>query len=254
MQDLVEIVQSLGLNKKEAEVYLACLQYGRLTATSLSRICKIPRSSIYEVTTKLMQRGFVAQQKKQVTTYFSAVEPSKIIQLLEHQKKELQDRIFTIHDHVADFESLKLFAGKPPQLQYYEGRDALELFFQQIAEADYSYSIFSLDNLLKHLYFDVDTVLKNLSNNQIKWAKRIMTYSENAKEYLSKQTNPNILWKMLPEWYELETEITLFDGMLLQISFGEHPSVIEIKHPIYYQSQKTLFDYIRNSLPEIDLQ
>jgi hypothetical protein len=40
---------------------------------------------------------------------------------------------------------------------------------------------------------------------------------------------------------------------LVWMSFGEHPSILEIKHPIYYQSQKDMFDYIWNSLPVFDI-
>jgi hypothetical protein len=105
--------------------------------------------------------------------------------------------------------------------------------------------------LLKHIYFDIDELYTKLSNDTVKWAKRIVTYSETAKKYLDKQTNRNIQRKMLPQWYPLATEITLYDGVLLQISLGDNPAILEMKHPIYYQSHKTLFDYIWNSLPMI---
>jgi sugar-specific transcriptional regulator TrmB len=79
MQSLSLFIESLGLNKKETQIYLSCLQYGLVTATTLSRISKIPRSSIYEITMKLIQQGFLAQHKKQVTSYFSATKPENLL-------------------------------------------------------------------------------------------------------------------------------------------------------------------------------
>lgn len=75
-----------------------------------------------------------------------------------------------------------------------------------------------------------------------------MSYSEQSVEYIKKQINPNIEWKLLPPGYDMAAEITLYDGVLLQMSFGEKPSILEIKHPIFYQAHKTIFEYLRNSL------
>ncbi len=168
--------------------------------------------------------------------------------MLNERKNILEEQVLWFKEMLPMFEKMKQYTGHLPQVQYYEGKEALEYFFNQIAEASYSYSIFSLDDLLKHVYHDIDHVLEKLSHRSIRWAKRIMSSSELSKEYLSKQSNENIERKLLPEWYEMKAEITLYDGVLLQMSFGDHPTILEMKHPIFYQAHKTLFDYIWTSL------
>jgi len=46
-----------------------------------------------------------------------------------------------------------------------------------------------------------------------------VSYSETAKAYLKKQTNPHIQRKMLPAGYPMAAEITLYDSVVLQMSF-----------------------------------
>gem|GEM_PF-5421912 len=75
-----------------------------------------------------------------------------------------------------------------------------------------------------------------------------MSWSPLAEQYISQQKNPNIERKLLPKDYDMAAEITLFDGVLLQMSFGEQPSILEMKHPVYYKAHQTLFDFIWASL------
>ncbi len=251
MQKLQETLQSIGLDKKEAQIYLACLQFGNVTATTISRVIGIPRTSLYDIAPKLVEQWFLTIAKKQKTTFFVAIDPSKILDTLSHRKEKIQQQMQNFKAHLPEFQNIKSFVWIVPSVQYYEWREALENFFQQIAQAEYSYSIFSLDDLLKHVFFDIDEIGQYLSHPWIKWAQRIMTYSENAIKYkkMVEKINKKIKRKILPKWYALAAEITLFEWTLLQMSFGDpKPAILEMKHPTYYQAHKALFDYIWKSL------
>ncbi len=250
-KSLHQMLEDVGLTEKESVLYLTCLQYGKVTASTLSRMTGIARASIYDHMDRLLAKWFIKTWKDSGKSYYSAVDPQNIYVFLNEKKNTIEKQIRTFRDSLDLFDKLKEFTGIVPQVQYYEWREALEFFFKQIAAAKYSYSIFSLDNLLKHVYFDIDEILANMSNPTIKGAKRIMAYSPKALEYLKKQVNPNIERKLLPKGYEMEAEITLYDGVLLQMSFGEKPSILEIKHPIFYKAHKTIFEYLRNSLGKV---
>lgn len=250
MNDLITILTQLWLDAKEAQVYLLCLQYGMVTATTLARLSKLARSSVYEVTTRLVQHGYIVMHKKPITTYFSATAPDHILNLLHNQKNDLQTKIDTMSTHMSDFHALTQYTGQLPQVQYYEGQEALSFFFTQIANANYSYSVFSVDYLIQSIYGSIEELGKNLSHPWIKWAKRILTHSPIALRYKKMITpvNRNIHRKILPPGYEMQAEMTLTDDSILHMSFGDKPAVIEIKHPIYYQSHKMMFDYMWQTL------
>lgn len=251
MNDLIAILTQLWLDTKEAQIYLLCLQYGMVTATTLARLSKLAISSVYEVTTRLVQHGYIVMHKKPITTYFSATAPEHILALLGSQKNDLQTKIDTMNTHMTDFHALTQYTGQLPQVQYYEGQEALSFFFTQIANANYSYSVFSVDHLIHSIYGSIEELGKNLSHPGVKGAQRILTYSPTAITYkaMVEPINPHIHRKILPPGYEMQAEMTLTDDAILHMSFGDKLAVIEIKHPIYYQSHKMLFDYMWNTLP-----
>lgn len=248
MHQLQKALQQNWLNEKESSVYLSCLQFGNSSPSTLARMTWIPRASIYDIARKLIKSGYLTQAKNKWKTNYVAVEPHLIYIMLNERKNMLEEQVGVFKNMLPEFEKVKEFTWTVPQVQYYEGKDALEFFFNQIAQAKYSYSIFSLDDLLRHVYYDVDHIFEKLSHQHVKWAKRIMSYSPSAQKYINKQTNEHIERKLLPRWYDMEAEITLFDGILLQMSFGDNPTILEIKHPIYYKAYRTLFEYIRNTL------
>jgi hypothetical protein len=102
------------------------------------------------------------------TTHYNAVDPRSIYIFLNEKKNDLSDKVELFKEAIPVLNELKLFKGVVPQIQYYEGRDSLELFFYNIAHADYSYSIFSIEDLLKHIYFDIDELYTKLSNDTVK--------------------------------------------------------------------------------------
>lgn len=248
IQDIQKLLLQTWLNKKEASIYISCLQFWHVSASTLARNTWIPRPSIYDITSRLIKKWFLTQGKTKGKSKFIAVEPRNIYVMLNEKKNIIEQQVESFWNALEQFETLKQFTWILPQIQYYEWKESLEYFFQQIADADYSYSIFSLDDLLKHIYHDIDQIMKKLSHSWVKWAKRIMSYSESAMKYIEQQKNPNIQWKILPKWYDIPAEITLYDWVLLQMSFGDTPSILEMKHPIYFKAHKTLFDYIWNSL------
>jgi sugar-specific transcriptional regulator TrmB len=249
MKNIHQLLQKTWLTDKESLLYTCCLQYGKASAATLSRMTGIPRPSIYDHASRLIKKWYMTTTSVQGKTMYIAVDPQDVYLFLHEQENSFVEKIASFKEAIPTLQQLKTFVWIVPEIQYYEGKESLEQFFYHIAHAQASYSIFSVDDLLKHVYFDIDELYEKLSNDSIKSARRIVSFSPLAKEYIAKQTNPNIARKMLPAWYPLAAEITLYDWVLLQMSFGETPSILELKHPIYYQAHKTMFDYIRNTLP-----
>ena len=89
-------------------------------------------------------------------------------------------------------------------------------------------------------------IMKNLSSCGIKELREILVDNEMRREYY-RSYGDKISHQI--KLFDKKRQKECFRGVLLQISFGDNPSILEMKHPIYYQAHKTLFDYIRNSLP-----
>lgn len=87
-----EKLRSLGLTDGESRVYVALLKLGSSTVGPVSKKSKVTYSKIYEVLERLMEKGLVSSTTKQKTKYFQALEPKRIIDFLNKQEKELDEK------------------------------------------------------------------------------------------------------------------------------------------------------------------
>lgn len=83
----------LGLSKNEAEIYRALLSGGELRPADLARQTKIHRRNIYDVIDRLMEKGLVIETIGRRETYFLAVDPNKLLELIEEKREALNQAL-----------------------------------------------------------------------------------------------------------------------------------------------------------------
>jgi sugar-specific transcriptional regulator TrmB len=105
--EVLNLLRQLGLNQYESKAYYALSHYGSHTAGELSERAELPRPRIYDVLTRLQDKGFVAIQQGRPVRYVSlpiseavkTVKKQREAGLLDELKKceelgkELQTRI-----------------------------------------------------------------------------------------------------------------------------------------------------------------
>jgi sugar-specific transcriptional regulator TrmB len=112
-------LRKLGLNAKEAKVYLASLELGPTSAQSIAKATGLTRPTTYEIIKKLENKELFAQTKGNKKRFFAAQSPEKILGLLKTQRRELDEKerefiriISTLESRYSkDKEKIKLFIG-----------------------------------------------------------------------------------------------------------------------------------------------
>jgi sugar-specific transcriptional regulator TrmB len=83
----------LGLTEREAKVYLTLLTRRMLTALDIQEKVNIPRTKIYEVMQKLVNRGICMEKRVGRYKFYEAVEPKTSFEiLLEQYQNELKKK------------------------------------------------------------------------------------------------------------------------------------------------------------------
>jgi len=86
-----EILEKIGLTRNETSVYLALLELGTTTTGPLAKKSGLHTSRVYESLGKLIQKGLASFVLKANRKYFSAAEPDALLDMLEQEKKEIQE-------------------------------------------------------------------------------------------------------------------------------------------------------------------
>src|SRR3989338_185182 len=91
--NLTTILQNLGLNEKEAEVYLACLELGSATVQEVSDKAGVKRTSVYNFLEDMKARGFISEVRHGKRILLVPEEPHVLLKKAEEQKKQLEEAL-----------------------------------------------------------------------------------------------------------------------------------------------------------------
>jgi len=107
--DLVEKLEILGLSKYESKVYVALVGMGAASAREIHEASGVPRTRVYDILKKLLEKGFLEVQQGN-PTFFKAIDPEKVIGKLAEDMERIS------RECIYELENLKLERRKdvPP--------------------------------------------------------------------------------------------------------------------------------------------
>ncbi len=159
--ELQGLLQNLGLEEKEAKVYLELLRQGEATATTLAEKTNLDRTLMYQITRKLIEKGLVSYIIKNNVKYFSAANPQKLLQDLKEKEKQLQKAMPQLID-------LKKLKEEETKVEIYRGKEGLKTILKDIIRERKDYVAFGEEGKFqKILPIDTQQFLKELERNGI---------------------------------------------------------------------------------------
>jgi hypothetical protein len=100
--------------------------------------------------------------------------------------------------------------------------------------------------------WDLQTIIKSFLTNKQTIQQSIMLDTPLAHEYkkaLKELNKDNHQIKFLPQkTHSFLSDSLLMDGVCYHVCYDEYPIAIEINNPVFYETQKMMFDTIRNTI------
>ena len=172
---LWQILNNIGFNEKESKIYLALLETSAQPASVVTRQSGINRTTTYLTLEDLLKKGIVNRFERKSIQYFEAVDPKQIINILENQKIDLEEKKNYLKKQIPKLESIAQTDSTKPRVSYFEGFEAIMNLYADSLNGDHK-EIFSF------LRFD-------------KIPPRIVDYLE--KYYLPKRLEKEIFVKII---------------------------------------------------------
>ena len=126
---------SIGLNEKEAKVYLSSLELGQSTVQSIAVKAAINRATTYFIIDGLMQRGLMSSFHKGKKQYFIAADPERLVEILEKEKKQIESKKENLQKLLPQLRSLNNKQGGRPLVRYYEGKEGVTSMVDEVLKA-----------------------------------------------------------------------------------------------------------------------
>jgi sugar-specific transcriptional regulator TrmB len=129
-----ETLVSLGLSRREAEVYYALLQVDDSLASDISEKTKESRTNTYDTLNSLIKKGLVAYVIKENRKYFMATDPKKLLEWMDTRKEEIDKERKLVENLIPDLKKLRLPQKKKVVVEVFEGKEGFRTALNKTIE------------------------------------------------------------------------------------------------------------------------
>ena len=235
---LQEVLEEIGLNRREARIYLALLEKPEASLADLTRITLIPRMSCYTILRSLLQRGFVDTLIRKKRRYFVAVSPQKIHDRLMRRTHEFQEVLPRFERHAR--------AGSvQPRIRFFEGVEGIRAVFRRILDEKRPFfAITCIDDMeaVASDYFYEFIAQRTKQRLPVKLLTNRTPASLRLKSHDSKELRET---RFVPERYRFHTANYISGNMVVLLSLKQKPpTALIIEDPEIARTHAMYFELL----------
>lgn len=235
---LTNDLEILGLNAKEARLYLASIELGEANIGQLAKKSKIKRTTVYDIIESLKGKGLLSVVVKNKKTLYYAADPRELEEKLDEKKTVLKKML-------PELLSIANLIDKKPKIQFFEGiegikevyRDGLKYPDQEMLAWVSEEAIYAFDEKFLNEYYLPKRLEKKI------WVRAIAPQHPDMEKYKGLDQKSLRQTKLVsPEQFPLTVEIDLYSNNKIAImSFGEKFGLI-IESKKIYTTLKSIFE------------
>jgi len=246
--NIFQLLSELGLNEKEASVYLACLELGSASIQELSTKSGVKRTSIYNFIDELKQKGLINEIQIKHKTVLTAEDPEVLKQRAKDRVKEAEIYSKKIESVIPELEGLFNPDAERTKVKYYQGIEGIKQVYEDtLTSPTPIYAFSDYEKLLPAMDFDymVDyadrRAAKNINFYSIcppgPWAKRAIALNQKQKREIK-----------VVEGIKFDTEINIYGNKVALMSFRRPYAAIIIEDRAIALTLKTVWNILWNKL------
>lgn len=237
---LRKLLQDIGLNAREAEVYLAALKLGTQDIATLSKETKLAAFDVSVILTNLLDRGFVSKFSRE-KDFFTPQEPEVLVNILENGKMKLEANILNFKKHLDYFQDYMNPSFTKPEIAFYEGAEGIVAAYEDTLSSKTEILAFaSID--------DTETILPEYVSKYYKRRKTakipiraIFPDTKMARARQKKDVEELRESRLLPKSVlNIEIEINVYDDKVAYFSIPEKLAII-VKSRLIAASMREMF-------------
>ncbi len=148
-RELVEI----GLNEKEAKVYLASLELGQSAVQGISSRSGVNRATTYFIIEGLTAKGLISSFHQGKKQFFIATDPDRLVEILDEQKREMERKSEELKKLIPQLQSINNKQSGRPVVKYFEGKEGISAMNEETIKVasgsvvPMAYSVDAVDNV-----------------------------------------------------------------------------------------------------------
>jgi len=146
--DTKEVLDNLGFEKREIEIYLALLKKENMTALEISRGAKIDRTTTYDLLEKMAEKGYVSSIILNKTKHFNALKPKELLNVFLEKCSSLEKVLPQLNN--LSQEKINV------DIQMYQGKKGILAILKQLISSKLDYRVIGINEEFENIigYFN----------------------------------------------------------------------------------------------------
>jgi sugar-specific transcriptional regulator TrmB len=240
---LVSTLKQIGLNEKQAQIYLACLELGETSIKEIAKKSGVKRTTIYDFIDDMVNSGFIKQTVRGKKKRYVASEPNEL-NIIIKKREALLSQILPQLNLISNVDRTK------PKIWFYNGAEGLKEVYADTL--NYSGEILAIggEDIVNEVSLDwiLDYVRKRV-NKGIRVRGIVARTSLLEKEIISKDKEQLRKTKMIdPKKFPFPIEINIYgDKRVFFVSAREQTALI-IEGAEISRAMKSFFELVWENL------
>lgn len=209
-----ELLQKLGFNEKEIQVYLCVLEHGKISPAGVARFTKINRTTVYSTAKELMKKGVISEDLGGSTTYLTALSVEDLREFYKKEEVMLKEKKLLVDQAIAELRFLPKSKGySVPKIRFIDE--------------------FSLNDTLYRRSDDYDK--SGLEVDATWWGFQDHTFIEHYQEWFdwyASRLDPKISIKLITNTKEERVTFKGKDASRRQVKYWPHGDNIHVTHAV----------------------
>ncbi len=239
-KELNRALIAFGFDEKEASLYLAGIELGEASILELSRLTKLPRTTLYPILESLCRRGYFRLKSLQGRKKFVANQPEMFI-------KHLADRQEKFRDILPLFDAIKSDARETVGVTIYEGTDGFKQFWQQIFRSGVKeYCLFTTGTQMLD-YVKEPYLMKHIIDERLKRSirsRQLVVETPEARKFVKRDSTELRESRFLPPHTKIPATMLLFGNDVAFITTRKENSVILVTSGDTTVTLRTMFELL----------
>jgi sugar-specific transcriptional regulator TrmB len=250
MENTEKILEQVGLNSKEAKIYLTLLELGPTAIRKIAEKAKINRGTTYESLKKLQKIGLVSYFHQGKLQHFVAENPKVLNNLLSRKKLEIKEAEENLPNLISSLSSFSRNTENKPVIKFYENYSGIRTILEDVLDSfknksKKEYVAYSSSSIRPYLYHK--DAFPNFTEERIKRKIFVKTiaigpggtlHGKDDRKWLTKQEGSSPIYTLI------------YDKKIAMISVGENkiPHGLIIEDAGIHETERLIFDSLWKNL------
>jgi sugar-specific transcriptional regulator TrmB len=249
--NIKHMLHPFGVEEIESDIYIHLLEKGYLSALSLSRSLGIPRTKVYRILDKLIDKGLVQQRLYDSGMKFGATDPSKFKQLVVEKLHTAEALKESLPDLLNKLENIASRRKDKTKVLYYQGAEGLKQISYNSLRAKGELLTYEVANDMSDFVpeaFAEDLRRQFVKNKihikQLTWNTHFAPYTK-VTELITKYWDVR---SINPESLTMKSEVLIYNDVYVMYNpVGSELFGVEIYNADFADMQRQLFYMVWNN-------